>query len=340
VDLANATPVYEGTRSVAFWTTAGWAGFRLRSSTGVDTGPYATLRFALRATQPGQKIAVALYGADGTRLAEPVSLAGYGGHPEPGVWKLYSLPLAALNGQQRTITGVLFQDWTGQAQPDLYVDRISLGDGGALVQPTLGPTAPPTPTANCGGAPAYPELRPSNTVANQTPPRPADAANSPYPMPGGFEPYFAKIGGQGCVGTTEQILEWAAKKWGFDQLGYPDLAKAMAVKESWWDVSTVGDAGQSFGILQVKDGPVGYWPDGRYAATSTAFGADYAMAIVRFHYDGNSWLGAGTRGDLRNAVAAFFCGCGYDGAGPYATKVWEYLNARPWKAPGTAPYFF
>jgi hypothetical protein len=208
------------------------------------------------------------------------------------------------------------------------------------VRATATATASPTPTVTCGGAPAYPELRPSNATANQTPGRPADASTSPYPMPAGFEPYFAKIDGRGCLGTTEQILEWAAQKWGLDQLGYADLAKAMAVKESWWDVGIVGDAGQSFGILQVKDGPVGYWPDGRYAATSTAFGADYAMAIVRFHYDGNSWLGAGTRGNLRNAVGAYFCGCGYDGAGAYATKVWEYLNARPWKSPGTPPYYF
>src|SRR5439155_18185160 len=85
----------------------------------------------------------------------------------------------------------------------------------------------------------------------------------------GFGPYYDQINGQGCLGTTEQILEWAAKKWGFDKLGYPDLAKAMAVQESEWQQSEKGDYEscthawcipaykgaldfQSYGILQVK----------------------------------------------------------------------------------------
>src|SRR5439155_12894736 len=147
--------------------------------------------------------------------------------------------------------------------------------------------------------------------------------------------------------TTEQILEWAAKKWGFD----PDLAKAMAAEESSWNQAMQGDNAtnpscawncpggsyptgyQSYGILQVKRTS---WP-GSYPLSeqSTAFNADYAMAAVRYHYDGgsSSWLGNGARGEIHNAVGGYYCGCGYTGSGEYATAVFEYYESKPWVEP-------
>src|SRR5437764_378821 len=69
--------------------------------------------------------------------------------------------------------------------------------------------------ADCLGVPAYPEIRPQNAAQNQTPGEPPDPAQRGWLK--GFEPYYDRISGQGCLGTTEQILEWAARKWGFDQ---------------------------------------------------------------------------------------------------------------------------
>ncbi len=160
-------------------------------------------------------------------------------------------------------------------------------------------------------------------------------------MDRGFRPYYDKINGQGCTGTTEQILEWGAKKWGFDQLGYPDLAKAMAVKESWWRMSLLGDYNASGyacsrSIMQIRgtQNSCGGWPDALYTASSTAFAADYAMAIVRYHYDGASWLGAGTRGSIRNAVGAYYCGCGSNGANAYTNEVFSVYQNKPWRQAG------
>jgi hypothetical protein len=57
----------------------------------------------------------------------------------------------------------------------------------------------------------------------------------------GFDAYKAQVNGQGCLGTTEQILEWAEIKWGFRDrpsvlggaaLNLPDIIKAVAVQES------------------------------------------------------------------------------------------------------------
>ena len=166
----------------------------------------------------------------------------------------------------------------------------------------------------------------------------------------GLWAYLAKVTGQGCLGSTEQILEWAAKKWGFDKLGYLDIAKAMAVQESWWYQSQLGDYAtnpscdwncpggsypsgyQSYGILQVKRTS---WP-GSYPLSqqSTAFNADYAMAVVRHYYDGASWLGSGTAGSIWNAVGAWYCGCGNSGTSSYTSNVRNYYTTKPWRSPG------
>ena len=49
-------------------------------------------------------------------------------------------------------------------------------------------------------------------------------------------------------GTTDEIIQWAAHKHGIAE----DVVRAVAVKESWWRMSTVGDDGDSFGLMQVR----------------------------------------------------------------------------------------
>jgi hypothetical protein len=158
------------------------------------------------------------------------------------------------------------------------------------------------------------EVRPENAAANATPGR--QTRPELFNADAGFRPYYDGIDGN-FTGTTEEIFEWAAAKWGFDRLGYPDLAKAMAVVESWWNQWAVGPTG-AVGILQVNPP---YWPDTEPARWSTAYNADYAMAVVRYLYDACSWLGPGTTGDIRNAVAAWECDCGFNGGAYYATQV-------------------
>jgi hypothetical protein len=104
------------------------------------------------------------------------------------------------------------------------------------------------------------------------------------------------------TGTTDEIMQWAACKWGFDV----DTVRANAVIESWWRQSTVGDVTtnqslcpwgqwngtqcyQSWGLLQIK-----YiyhpwaWPMSRY---NTAFNVDYVLANRRACMEGKmTWL--------------------------------------------------
>ena len=49
-------------------------------------------------------------------------------------------------------------------------------------------------------------------------------------------PDFSRVDGQ-FTGTTDEILRWAACKWGIDE----DIVNAQAAIESWWRQNTMGD---------------------------------------------------------------------------------------------------
>ncbi|MBA2575194.1 MAG: hypothetical protein H0V05_00880 [Euzebyaceae bacterium] len=73
------------------------------------------------------------------------------------------------------------------------------------------------------------------------------------------------------TGTTDEIIQWAACKWGFDE----DIVRAVAVGESSWRMSQLGDyrddpakcapgygtpCPTSFGMMQVKWTPPRHLP--------------------------------------------------------------------------------
>ena len=169
-----------------------------------------------------------------------------------------------------------------------------------------------------------------------------DGANSAF-----NRAYAARVTGS-FTGTTDEILQWGACKWGLDE----DVTRARAVQESWWNQSQLGDettdarecaligktapCWQSYGILQVK-GPV---HDHTYPAAerSTPFNVDYAMAWQRACYDGafSHWMEGGYRaGDEWGCVGAWYSGRWYDSeANRYVAGVREHLDARPWQQPG------
>ena len=115
--------------------------------------------------------------------------------------------------------------------------------------------------------------------------------------------------------------------------------------ESYWNQSTLGDCGAttqaathgcaSVGILQVKGADIppthpGTWPA---AWTSTAFNADYAMAIRRMCFEGKeTWLGNGYRsGDLWGCIGRWYSGGWHDtGANTYIQKVQAADSAKTW----------
>jgi autotransporter family porin len=147
------------------------------------------------------------------------------------------------------------------------------------------------------------------------------------------------------TGTTDEILQWGACKWGLDE----DMQRARAVQESAWRQSQRGDSTtsaslcallsksapcyQSYGLLQIK----GTVHEGTYPTSqlSTPFNVDYALAWQRACFEGDfTWLGGTYRaGDLWGCVGAWFSGSWYDaGAQDYINQVKTHLLNRTWES--------
>jgi hypothetical protein len=158
------------------------------------------------------------------------------------------------------------------------------------------------------------------------------------------------------TGTTDEILQWVACKWGVN----PDLVRAEAVVESYWQQSQRGDytsdqslcppgtwdgkgCYQSYGILQLK-----YfyfkstWPMSR---DDTAFNAEYVYGIIRACYEGwTTYLHDRTplpgypryhAGDIWGCLGRWYSGNWYDqGAITYISKVKAALAEKAWLKAG------
>ena len=148
-------------------------------------------------------------------------------------------------------------------------------------------------------------------------------------------PYARYVNGR-FRGTTDEIIQWAAYKWGFR----PNVLRAVATVESWWHQSAVGDNGDSFGLFQVRR-PYHCWDACNIARNSTAFNADYYGGILRAYFDGKmEWLNTVERGrqyrpgDLWGSVGAWFAGRWWtDPAKQYVHVVRERLRERTWRNP-------
>jgi autotransporter family porin len=157
------------------------------------------------------------------------------------------------------------------------------------------------------------------------------------------------------TGTTDEILQWVACRWGIDV----NIVRADAVVESDWIQSTEGDncgvAGEgSYGILQVKNqGCSGNWVNGGwpYTQDDTALDADYWGARLRAcfdgaFYNGSSWLydgqtiaqvisAHGQAYALWGCIGAWYSGAWYDsGAQGYISAVQSDYQSQPWLQPG------
>jgi hypothetical protein len=157
------------------------------------------------------------------------------------------------------------------------------------------------------------------------------------------------------VGTTDEILQWGACKWGLDE----DIVRAIAVVESTWRQTTKGDwtsnadlcppghplgfdgrAGQcpqSWGLLQVQYRHYkSSWPE---SYTSTAFSVDTALAVWRACFEGYEWWLSNPSnpkqyqpGDAWGCLGRWFSGGWYnhDAVG-YIGRAQQRLVERTWE---------
>ena len=149
-------------------------------------------------------------------------------------------------------------------------------------------------------------------------------------------PYAQQVTGD-FTGTTDEIIQWAAWKWGIDE----DVLRAVATAESWWKQDGVGQDGRyySYGIMQVLNAYAGTDP---LARVSTAFNVDFYAAQLRFVFDGkNRWFNDVAHGqtygpgDVWGSVASWYAGAWWtDPAVGYIDTVKGYLATRDWEQPG------
>jgi hypothetical protein len=235
-------------------------------------------------------------------------------------------------------------------------------------RPSPSPTPVSYPLADAAAAakvalnPAF-EPRPQNYPANTMKPT---AARLALLQPLGFldsngNALLTKVTGN-YTGTTDEILQWASYKWGFD----PDITRANAVTESHWYQYDIGDIGNgvSLGILQIKSAdytgtcdPVSLnGGDIDFASalsclsySYTAFAADYKLAYQRACMNGSiTYLNddiptagyptyAAATGDTRlwGCIGDWYSGDWYDsGAISYIADVQNNLSTKPWLQPG------
>ena len=184
------------------------------------------------------------------------------------------------------------------------------------------------------------EPRPQNFAANHRVPTAEELAGFHRAQAALGEwdvnPYAQQVTGN-FTGTTDEIIQWAAHKWGIDE----DIVRAVAVMESEWKQEGVhADSPHfSYGILQVLNEYAGTFPLSR---DSTAFNADFYGAHIRFVFDGlNRWFNDVPHGrtygpgDIWGSVGSWFAGAWWTPeATAYVDGVKGHLANRIWEQAG------
>lgn len=203
------------------------------------------------------------------------------------------------------------------------------------------------------------EERPDNTQANHRVPTTQQiAALAPWGPSIGLNARADTLRKQitgNFTGTTDEIIQWVACKWGIDV----NIIRAQAVKESEWHQNYRGDwttnyklcppgtwngtgCYQSYGILQIKYiYSSSTWPMSR---DDTAFNLDYAYAYTRACYEGlvdylyNSSPVPGypsyRSGDLWGCIGSWYSGGWYDQqAINYIDSIKTFFHNEEWAKP-------
>jgi hypothetical protein len=170
-----------------------------------------------------------------------------------------------------------------------------------------------------------------------------------------YAPFAGRVDGN-FVGTTDEIIQWAACKWGVDE----DYVRAQIVAESWWDqVNSLGDWGTDPTRCEPRfpigtDGRAGQCPESfglgqtRYpymqsafpdAYNSSAHNLDVTYAIWRACFEGAEWwlntVERGrqyTAGDMLGCMGRWYSGRWYTQAAvSYMNTVQNHLTLRTWQ---------
>lgn len=243
-------------------------------------------------------------------------------------------------------------------------------------QPSLTPTSPTTSMGNtilppgsalpsestCASRVARSsfEPRPDNYAANHRVPTAAQIANMhPWNSLIGMDDKSDSLRKQitgNFTGTTDEIFQWVACKWGIDV----NIIRAEAVTESNWHQSQLGDytnnqslcppgtwngtsCYQSYGILQIK---YTYWQSAwPMSRDDTAFNTEVVYGWLRNCYEGwSDYLYQETpvagypryhAGDIWGCLGFWYSGSWYtQGAINYINVTKQHYAQKPWLQAG------
>lgn len=128
------------------------------------------------------------------------------------------------------------------------------------------------------------------------------------------------------TGKTDEIIQWASCKWGFDE----NVARAIALIESGWEQSSTNP--DLVGITQVRESLYSsYFPASR---KSSAFNVEFALADMRACYEGlYTWLGDGyAKGDMWGCIGRWNSGNWHDTeAESYISRVKDESTKKTWE---------
>jgi len=152
---ASAAPVHNGSAAFAVTYDAGWGAFYLHTDEFRMTNEYDLLRFWIHGGDAGgQRTRVVLADESTSFLAESKEVVA-----QADTWTLVEIKLADL-GMPRQISGIVWQDATGNPQPTFYIDDLALVDLDLPPTPTPAPVAGPLLSVNlqAAGHPINPDI--------------------------------------------------------------------------------------------------------------------------------------------------------------------------------------
>jgi hypothetical protein len=153
--LDVTTPVQSGTAALAVTYEAGWSAFYLHTDPVLAGKEYDLLRFWLHGgSNGGQRVRVVLADESTSFLTASQEVIA-----KADAWTPVEIKLADL-GAPRAISGIVWQDATGEPQPTFYLDDVTLVDLDLPAEPTPTPMTGPRLTVNLDAArrPISPEI--------------------------------------------------------------------------------------------------------------------------------------------------------------------------------------
>ena len=184
--VTEQDPAYvrTGSYSMSEAYTAAWGGLYMGNNTPFNTAGYDNLVFYINGgAASGQSMTINLTDAAGTFLPEQnLNLYIAGGGVAANTWRLVTVPLAALQGANTTISGIVIADALGGSQPRYYIDDMQFATD-LNATPTFTPTATRTSTRTATGTPPT-ATRTSTAMPTVTP------ANGLPPIPNGVAGYY------------------------------------------------------------------------------------------------------------------------------------------------------